>query len=80
MEDKIDIHGLERGYDRAVASLMKDQALDEKSRELIRQICLGLQTRQNTQGKSQEKNRQIKNSKIHLHPQNHLKMAGETIR
>jgi len=35
MEDKIDIHGLERGYEVAIDSLMKDQGLDERSRELI---------------------------------------------
>ena len=35
MEDKIDIHGLEKGYKVAIDSLMKDQGLDERSRELI---------------------------------------------
>ncbi len=55
MEDKIDIHGIERGYDRAVASLMKDQDLDEKSRELIVKFAWDCKLGKTLKGKAKKK-------------------------
>jgi len=55
MEDKIDIHGLERGYDVAIDSLMKDPDLDERSRELIVKFVWDCKLGKTLKGKAKKK-------------------------
>jgi hypothetical protein len=55
MEDKIDIHGLERGYDVAIDSLMKDPGLDERSRELIVKFAWDCKLGKTLKGKAKKK-------------------------
>ncbi len=54
MEDKIDIHGLERGHDRAISNLMKDQTLNEKNRELILKFAWDCKTGKTLKGKAKK--------------------------
>jgi integrase/recombinase XerD len=55
MEDKIDIHGLERGYDRAVSTLMKDQNMDEENRGLIVKFAWDCKLGKTLKGKAKKK-------------------------
>ncbi len=54
-EDKIDIHGVERGYERIVSSLMSDQAMNEKNRELILKFAWDCKTGKTLKGKAKKK-------------------------
>jgi integrase/recombinase XerD len=55
MEDKIDIHGLERGYERAVNTLMKDESMNEKDRELILKFAWDCKLGKTLKGKAKKK-------------------------
>jgi integrase/recombinase XerD len=55
MEDKIDIHGLERGYERAVNTLMKDESINEKDRDLILKFAWDCKLGKTLKGKTKKK-------------------------